>query len=159
MADPGTVEFGGRRGDRRRVVVVAGAEQLPGDRTVLLLAQRRDTYALRLQQLLRLAVSSLRQHPHLPLVLSYRLDPHQVVVLKIQEVVPYELVVLVVRAGGGAGLGVAGQFQQRRLGLVAQLLGPQRVWVPSCLTIPGDTPIRKEPSTVLPSGVQVRSPR
>jgi hypothetical protein len=81
------------------VFVVAGTEQLPGDRVVLLLAQRGDPYALRLQQLLRLAVASLGQHPHLPLVLLHRLDPHQLVVLKIQEVVPYELVVLVVRAG------------------------------------------------------------
>ncbi|MEV0981123.1 hypothetical protein [Streptomyces sp. NPDC049915] len=39
VADPSTVEFGGRRGDRRGVVVVADADQLPGDRVVLLLAQ------------------------------------------------------------------------------------------------------------------------
>jgi hypothetical protein len=69
VPDPGTVEFGGRRGDRRGVVVVAGAEQLPGVRVVLLLAQRRDPYALRLQQLPHLAVASPGQHPHLPLVL------------------------------------------------------------------------------------------
>ncbi|MGW0771574.1 hypothetical protein [Streptomyces sp. NPDC002676] len=49
MADPSAVEFGGRRGDRRGVVVVAVAEQLPGVRVVLLLAQHRDPYALRLQ--------------------------------------------------------------------------------------------------------------
>src|SRR5690606_438935 len=99
VPDPCTVEFGGRRGGRRGVVVVTRAEQLPGDRVVLLLAQRRDPYALRLQQPLRLAVPSLGQHPHLPLVLPYKLDPHQVVVLKIQEVVPRELVVLVLRTG------------------------------------------------------------
>lgn len=99
VADPGAVEFGGCRGDRGGVVVVTGAEQLPGDRVVLLLAQHRDAYALRLQQLLRLAMSSLRQHPHLPLVLPDRFDPHQVVLLQIQEVVPCELVVLVVGAG------------------------------------------------------------
>ncbi|MFF8281015.1 hypothetical protein ACF05T_34025 [Streptomyces lateritius] len=76
VTDPGTVEFGGRRGDRRGVVVVAGAKQLPGGRVVLLLTQRRDPYALRLQQLLHLAVSALGQHPYLPLVLPYQLDPH-----------------------------------------------------------------------------------
>ncbi|MFJ7201729.1 MULTISPECIES: hypothetical protein [unclassified Streptomyces] len=85
VADPGAVEFGGCRGDCGGVVVVAGAERLPGDRVVPLLAQCRDPYALRLQQLLRLAVSSLGQHPYLPLVVPDRFDPHQVVVLQIQE--------------------------------------------------------------------------
>ncbi|MEV5887188.1 hypothetical protein AB0L74_31760 [Streptomyces sp. NPDC052020] len=34
VADPGAVEFGGRRGDRRGMVVVAGAERLARDRVV-----------------------------------------------------------------------------------------------------------------------------
>lgn len=78
MTDLGAVEFDGRRGDRRGVVVVAGPKQLPRDRVVLLLAQCRDPYALRLQQLLRLPVASSRQHPHLPLVVPDRFDLHRV---------------------------------------------------------------------------------
>ncbi|MDQ0767178.1 hypothetical protein [Streptomyces canus] len=75
VPDPSAVKFGGRGGDRRGVVVIAGAEQLPGDRVVLLFAQHRDPYALRLQQLLPLAVSSLGEHPHLPLVVLDQFDP------------------------------------------------------------------------------------
>ncbi|MET9016746.1 hypothetical protein ABZX74_38700 [Streptomyces olivaceoviridis] len=90
VADPGAVEFGGRRGDRRGVVVVASAQQLPGRRVVLLLAQHRDPYALRLQEPFRFAVTSRGEYPYLPLVLPHRLDPHQLVLLQIQQVVPRE---------------------------------------------------------------------
>jgi hypothetical protein len=54
VPDPSAVEVGDRGGDRCGVVVVAGAEQLPGDRVVLLFAEHRDSYAFRLQQLLSL---------------------------------------------------------------------------------------------------------
>jgi hypothetical protein len=76
VPDPGAVQLGGRGGDRCGVVVVAAREQLAGDRVVLLLAQRGDPYVLRLQQLLRFAVSSVGEHPYLPLVVLNRFDPH-----------------------------------------------------------------------------------
>ncbi|MFI9122243.1 hypothetical protein ACIGW0_23035 [Streptomyces bikiniensis] len=69
MTDPSTVEFNGRRGKRRCVVVAADAEQLPGVRGVPLLAQCRDAHALGLQRLLRFGAPPLRRRPRLSLVL------------------------------------------------------------------------------------------
>lgn len=80
VADPGAVELGGRRGDRRGVVVVSGSEQFPGALVAILLAKHRDPYALRPSILLaspgprRVSTHTCRWSS------STKLDPHQAVV-------------------------------------------------------------------------------